>query len=55
MPLAQEARKPMFLLRPADGAFGGHQQAVARCYADFSALALAIAGRIALGLKAAPG
>lgn len=38
MPLAQEARKPMFLLRPADGAFGGHQQAVSGCYADFKRL-----------------
>lgn len=24
MPLAQEARKPIFELRPVDGAFGGH-------------------------------
>jgi chromosome partitioning protein len=31
MPMAQEVRKPMFLLRPADGAFGGHQQAVQSC------------------------
>jgi chromosome partitioning protein len=38
MPLAQEARKPMFLLRPADGAFGGHQQAVSNCYNDFKTL-----------------
>lgn len=38
MPLAQEARKPMFLLRPADGAFGGHQQAVLSCYSDFREL-----------------
>lgn len=38
MPLAQAARKPMFLLRPADGAFGGHQGAVLDCYADFEAL-----------------
>ncbi|WP_298428463.1 ParA family protein [Rhodoblastus sp.] len=38
MPLAQEARKPMFLLRPADGAFGGHQRAVTGCYADFERL-----------------
>lgn len=36
MPLAQEARKPMFLLRPADGAFGGHQQAIMDCYGDFN-------------------
>ena len=35
MPLAQEARKPMFLLKPADGAFGGHQQAVSDCYQAF--------------------
>ncbi len=38
MPMAQEARKPMFLLRPADGAFGGHQHAVTGCYADFERL-----------------
>jgi cellulose biosynthesis protein BcsQ len=38
MPLAQEARKPMFLLRPGDGAFGGHQAAVADCYGDFKRL-----------------
>ncbi len=38
MPLAQEARKPMFLLKPADGAFGGHQQAVSDCYGDFRRL-----------------
>jgi cellulose biosynthesis protein BcsQ len=42
MPLAQEARKPMFLLRPADGAFGGHQQAVQSCYMDFKALTINI-------------
>ena len=38
MPLAQEARKPMFLLRAGDGAFGGHQQAVLKCYGDFQTL-----------------
>lgn len=27
-PLGQEARKPVFLLRSADGAIGAHQQAV---------------------------
>ncbi len=37
--MAQEARKPVFALRPADGAFGGHQQAVQRAYADFEGLA----------------
>jgi cellulose biosynthesis protein BcsQ len=39
MPMAQEARKPMFLLRPADGAIGGHQAAVQQCYLDFQELA----------------
>jgi cellulose biosynthesis protein BcsQ len=48
MPMAQEARKPMFLLRPADGAFGGHQQAVAACYADFKSLTLRIMQRCSL-------
>ena len=39
MPLAQEARKPMFALKPADGAIGGHATAVQGCYRDFLALA----------------
>ena len=45
MPLAQEARKPMFFLKPADGAIGGHAKAVQDCYRDFRDLARAIAGR----------
>lgn len=45
MAMAQEANKPMFLLRPADGAIGGHQSAVQSCYADFKALAKAIISR----------
>ena len=48
MPMAQEARKPMFLLRPADGAIGGHQMAVADCYRDFEQLANEIERRIGL-------
>lgn len=40
MPLAQEARKPMFALKPADGAFGGHAQAAQRAYDDFRDLAI---------------
>lgn len=39
MPLAQEARKPIFELKPADGAFGGHAQAAQRAYGDFRTLA----------------
>lgn len=43
MPLAQEAHKPMFHLKPADGAIGAHVQAVQRAYADFKELAQKIA------------
>ncbi len=45
MPMAQAVRKPMFLLRPADGAFGGHQQAVQNCYVDFKTLTQKIMNR----------
>jgi len=38
IPMATEVRKPIFLLRPADGAIGAHYQAVARAYADFKLL-----------------
>ncbi len=43
MSLAQDARKPMFLLKPADGAIGSHVEAVKDCYRDFKQLALRIA------------
>lgn len=46
MPLAQDAQKPMFLLRPADGAVGAQMEAVRRCYDDFQKLADAILARI---------
>jgi cellulose biosynthesis protein BcsQ len=46
MPMAQEARKLMFLLKPADGAIGGHQAAVHECYNDFEELAVNIEARI---------
>jgi cellulose biosynthesis protein BcsQ len=42
MPMAQEARKPMFHLKAADGALGGHASAVQDCYHDFEKLARAI-------------
>ncbi len=45
MPLAQEARKPMFALKSADGAIGGHATAVQDCYRDFQALAETVAER----------
>jgi cellulose biosynthesis protein BcsQ len=50
MPLAQDARRPMFLLRPADGAIGGHGQAVRACYDDFRQLARTLAERIGVPL-----
>lgn len=39
MPLAQEARKPMFHLKPADGAIGAHAKAVAEARENFAKLA----------------
>ncbi len=48
MPLAQEAHKPMFFLRPADGALGAHTYAVAECYKDFKKVARKIAARTGL-------
>ena len=45
MPMAQEARKPMFHLKAADGALGGHIYAVQDCHEDFKALAMSIAAR----------
>jgi len=51
MPMAQEARKPMFRLKPADGAIGAHVQAVQSCYRDFRALAHAIGRRTGLAME----
>jgi chromosome partitioning protein len=48
MPLAMDARKPMFLLKPADGAIGAHQTNVQQCYADFRTLAEEVARRTRL-------
>jgi len=45
MPMAQEARKPMFFLKPADGALGAHTYAVRDAYNDFLALAEKIVNR----------
>ncbi len=49
MPMAQEARKPMFALRPADGAIGGHTRAVQDCYRQFRGLAQIVYARIGDG------
>jgi len=48
MPLAGEARKPMFFLKPADGALGAHTYAVQEAYKDFRKLAREIARRSAI-------
>ncbi len=39
IPMGQEARRPVFLLRSADGAIGAHQQAVLAAYGHFRTLA----------------
>ncbi|MGD0541378.1 MAG: AAA family ATPase [Tepidisphaeraceae bacterium] len=52
MPLAHEARKPMFLLKPADGALGAHANAVKDVYREFKEVALKIASRA--GIKPPP-
>jgi chromosome partitioning protein len=38
-----EARRPMFALKPADGAIGAHTYAVQECRKDFQQLAERIA------------
>lgn len=45
MPMAQEARKPIFQLKSADGAIGAHTYAVQDAYQDFKKLALDIVSR----------
>jgi cellulose biosynthesis protein BcsQ len=47
MPLAQDAQRPMFLLRPADGAIGSHLDAVRRCADDFRRLSQSVLERVA--------
>jgi chromosome partitioning protein len=42
MPLAQDARKPMFHLKSADGAIGAHMDSVLRCREDFDWLATSV-------------
>jgi chromosome partitioning protein len=52
MALAHEARKPMFFLKPADGAIGGQVMAVQDCYSAFRGLAKTIAERCGLTIPA---
>jgi chromosome partitioning protein len=52
VPLAQDARKPMFFLKPADGAVGGHAAAVNDAYLDYKRLASRIAERAGIAIPA---
>jgi chromosome partitioning protein len=51
MPMAQEARKPIFLLKPADGALGAHTYAVQEAYKDFLSLAKKIGSCVGIELQ----
>ena len=44
--MAQEARKPIFALKPADGAIGSHAAATVKAYGDFRELAGRIVERM---------
>lgn len=46
MPMAMEVHKPVFLLKPADGAIGAHYQAVQSVYQEFKSLTQSIVQRI---------
>jgi hypothetical protein len=48
MPLAMEAHKPMFHLKPVDGAIGAHVEAVRDCRNDFLQLARRIAASVGI-------
>lgn len=45
-PMSMEAKKPIFLLKPADGAIGAHFHAVQKCYKDFEVLAKKILDKV---------
>lgn len=51
MSLAMEARKPIFFLKPADGAIGAHTEAVRSCYGDFLILAKRIANNAGVAMN----
>jgi chromosome partitioning protein len=51
MPMAMEARKPIFFLKSADGAIGAHIEAVKSCYLDFQKLAAKIAANAGIAFS----
>jgi chromosome partitioning protein len=48
--MAQEAHKPMFHLKPADGAIGSYAQAARNVYKDFEKLAGVLAQRTQISI-----
>lgn len=51
MPMAMEARKPIFFLKSADGAIGAHIEAVRSCFTDFEKLAAKIAANAGIAFS----
>lgn len=51
VPMALEARKPLFLLRAAEGAIGSHLYAVQRAYGDYEELARKLLKRVLPGWR----
>ena len=51
-PMAQEARRPVFMLRSADGAIGAHQRAVHEAYGHFEALAMRLLDAVGISASA---
>ncbi len=54
MPMAMEARKPIFHLKPADGAIGSHMLAAQEVRKDFHSLAKRLASEAVIELPAFP-
>jgi hypothetical protein len=50
MPMAMEARRPIFHLKPADGAIGAHMTAVRAAGEDFEQLSRTIASKTGIEL-----
>ncbi len=50
VPMAMEARKPIFFLKSADGAIGAHIEAVKSCYTEFQKMAGKIASAAGIAL-----
>ena len=51
IPMGQDARKPIFHLRPADGAIGAHANAAQLAYRDFKTLTQSILTRMGIAIE----